>query len=84
MGFTITLVASAIIVFGFSLPSIYESNLKSERETLNQAATQIDTYLRQINSLCIQVSYTEDTRTVLSKKYPGELEHSTEYIQEFR
>lgn len=82
LGFTITLVASAIIVFGFSLPSIYKSNLKSERETLNQAATQIDTYLRQINSLCIQVSYTEDTRTVLSKKYSGELEHSTEYIQD--
>ena len=81
-GFTLTLLASTIIVFGFSLPSIYSSTLHSEQETSNQTVARLDAYLRQINSLCTQISYTEDTRTTLSKKYDGNVEHSLEYIQD--
>lgn len=81
-GFTITLLASTIIVFGFSLPSIYHSNLNSEQEASNQAVARIDTYLRQINSLCTQISYTENTRNTLSKRYNGNVDHSLEYIQD--
>lgn len=81
-GFTITLLASTIIVFGFSLPSIYKSTLNSEQETSNQTVARIDAYLRQINALCTQISYTEDTRTALSKKYDGDVDHSLEYVQD--
>lgn len=81
-GFTITLLASTIIVFGFSLPSIYHSNLNSEQEASNQTIVRLDAYLRQINSLCTQISYTEDTRNTLSKRYNGDVNQSLEYIQD--
>lgn len=82
LGFTITLLASTIIVFGFSLPLIYNSNLTSEQEVANQTIAKIDAYLQQINTLCIQASYTEDARTILSKKYDGDINKSLEYIQD--
>lgn len=82
VGFTITILCSAAVVFGVALPSVYESNLKSEQELTDQTSKRVDEYLNQINSLCIQVSYTRFTRSVLEKYYDGNTEERLEYTND--
>lgn len=79
-GFTITILSCAVIVFGFALPSIYKSNLRSEQELTNQTMKRVDAYLKQINALCTQVSYTRSTRDILAKEYDGSAARQVEYI----
>lgn len=81
-GFTITILASAVTVFGFAMPSIRNSNLKSEQEMTYQTMRRIDEYLEQANSLCSQVSYTRSTRDILKKYYDGSMNGRIEYTQD--
>ena len=80
--FSITVIFSCIIIFGITLPSLHESTIKYEGELIHQTGQRIDEYLIQVNSLAIQVSYSERSRSLLEKKYDGSLTKQVEYVSD--
>ena len=80
--FISTVICCSLLVFGISLPSIYQSNLNAKEELTSQSMSRIEDYLDQINSLCIQISYNVSTRAILEKKYNGDISERTEYMND--
>ncbi len=77
--FLIIILLSGFSVFGVAMPSMEESNIQYENELVRQSSRRIDDYLEQINALCIQVSYSSYTRTILGKNYNRNITDSVEY-----
>lgn len=80
--FAISLLGSGFLLFGFSLPRISKAQLAYDAEYLYQSSQRIDEYLRQLNALCIQVSYSSFTREVLEKRYDGTTDIHLEYVHD--
>lgn len=78
--FAITLLCSAVTVFGVALPSTYQSNLRTEQELTAQTLSRIDEALTQTDSLCVQMAYNNSTLNVLKKIYNGNTVDRAEYI----
>lgn len=84
--FTITFFAiiflSGITVFKVAMPAIQNSSIKYEHELVRQSSRRIDDYLSQLNTLCIQVSYSSFTRDILGKHYNGQIKNRVEYSED--
>lgn len=80
--FISTVICCSLLIFGISLPSIYQSNLNAKEELTSQSMSRIEDYLDQINSLCIQISYNVSTRQILEKKYNGDISERPEYMRD--
>lgn len=80
--FSIIIVLSGVSVFGVAMPSMKESNVQYEHELVRQSSRRIDDYLSQINSLCIQASYSTFTRSILDKHYNNNITERFTYTND--
>lgn len=65
----LVLFLSNSIVIGNLIPSMRESNIRYEQELVRQSLRRVDDYLKQINLVSIQASYSSSAHTVVSKNY---------------
>jgi len=74
------IVVGSGILIGIAIPSLQRSNIRYEEDLVRQSLRRVDDYLKNINSVCIQASYSTDSRSVLAKNYNGDM--ILEYVKD--
>ena len=71
-----------VIVVGIIVPPLLQNSVQYEKELLHQTMLSVDSYLEQINSICVQCSYSQSVYDIILKNYNYEYEHVQEYISD--